>query len=120
MGPKTNEVIMRSGDALYVRAGVPHLCQTTGDHSLHLAFDLVDSTPSVEQVTHEANKPYDYACEEPYSPPAWVMQRHISLLESVDFQNFLKSATKDVREDDRKFRQCIGRASGVRALEKYF
>lgn len=120
MGPVIKEITMRPGDVLYVRAGVPHVCKTTGDHSLHLAFDLIDSTPNVSQITSEANKLYDYECEESYAPATKVMDRYMNLIKSSEFQNFLQTATQGVKDDARVFRQCIGRASAVTALSKYF
>jgi len=119
LGPVIQEVIMRPGDALYVRAGVPHLVKTTGDHSLHMAFDLVDSTPSVEQITQEANKMYDYACEDPYASPSKVMQRYVKLLESQDFQGMLSEATQSLKADAKQFRQRVGRSSAVDALSGF-
>lgn len=120
LGPKIKQLTMSPGDAMYLRAGVPHMCNTSGDHSLHLAFDLIDSTPNVEQITQEANNIYEHACEDAHAPPEKVLKRYIRLLESDDFQNSLKNATQSVKNDARKFRQCIGNASGVRALSKYF
>lgn len=120
LGPKIKQLTMRPGDAMYLRAGVPHMCNTSGDHSLHLAFDLIDSTPNVEQITQEANRVYEHACEDAHAPPSKVMKRYINLLESDDFQEFLIKATQGVKEDAKHFRQCIGNSSGVRALSKYF
>ena len=35
-GKRIADIVMKPGDALYVRAGVPHICETAADHSLHL------------------------------------------------------------------------------------
>ncbi|KPK55904.1 MAG: hypothetical protein AMS22_02940 [Thiotrichales bacterium SG8_50] len=119
LGPEVKELRMRAGDALYVRAGVPHLCHTPGDHSLHLAFDLIDSTPNPKQITDEANRIYEYASEDPYVPAAKVMDKYIELLKSPEFQNSLKVGTQNVKEGAKNFRRSIGRASQVTALSKY-
>jgi len=119
MGARIKELNMRPGDALYLRAGVPHRCQTTGDHSLHLAFDLIDSTPGIKRLTKEANQQYLLACEDAYADPEKVIERYISLLESPDYRNFLQTATQSVKAQTKAFRQSIGRASGVRALQKF-
>lgn len=119
LGKEIKQLVLRPGDALYVRAGVPHLCQTSGDHSLHLAFDLCDRTPNIEQITHEANTRYNHACEEPYVPAAKVADRYMALLKSADFQKQLEAATQQIRQNATVFRQRIGRSSGVRALSKY-
>ena len=119
MGKQIAEVVMQPGDALYVRAGVPHLCQTSGEHSLHLAFDLCDRTPNIEQITHEANTRYNHACEDPYAPAANVVQKYVAILNTEKFQNDIVSATQQIKNNAIVFRQRIGRSSGVRALSKY-
>lgn len=119
MGTQIAEVVMRPGDALYVRAGVPHLCQTIGDHSLHLAFDLCDRTPNIEQLTHEANTRYNHACEVPYVPAADVVERYIALLNTEKFRSDIVTATEQIKHNAVVFRQRIGRSSGIQALSKY-
>jgi hypothetical protein len=119
MGKQAAGVVMKAGDVLYVRAGVPHICQTTGDHSLHLAFDLCDRTTNIEQITHEANKRYNHACEEPHVPASKVVDKYIALLNSAAFQADLGTATRRLRQDAIEFRKSIGRASAVAALSKY-
>ena len=119
LGKEIKQITVKPGDALYVRAGVPHRCDTPGDHSLHLAFDLIDSTPNVSQITTEANRIYDFECEEPYSPASKVMERYVKLIQSPDIQHSLDAATKSFKEDARAFRQSIGRSSSVDALSKY-
>lgn len=119
MGQPLAEVVMRPGDALYVRAGVPHVCRTPGPYSLHLSFDLCDRTPTVEQITYEATARYNKGGEDPYVPAAGVLDRYIALMQSPVFQADLKTATEQIRTNATAFRQRIGRASAVRALSKY-
>lgn len=119
MGPKIKDLTMRPGDVLYVRAGVPHVCRTSADHSLHLAFDIVDSTPSPKQITEEANRIYEYASADAYLPPAQVMDKYIEILKSPEFQASLRDGTQSMKEGARNFRQAIGKASALDALSKY-
>lgn len=119
MGRQAAEVVMKAGDALYVRAGVPHICQTTGNHSLHLAFDLCDRTPDIEQITAEANLRYNNACEEPHVPASKVVDRYLTLLGSDAFRKDIDNATRRVKHEAMEFRKCIGRTSAVSALSKY-
>ena len=118
LGPQVAELTLQPGDALYIRAGVPHRCETKSDYSLHLSFDLCDRTPNIEQITHHANARYNQACELQYSPASKVTQRYIALLSSPQFQSDLASATQQVRKDAMSFRRRIGRASAVRALDR--
>jgi len=99
---------------------VPHICQTTANHSLHLAFDLIDNTPNPKQITDQANRLYEHACETPYVPASKVMDRYIEILRSPEFQNSLKVGTKTMKDNARVFRRSIGRASEVDVFAKYF
>ena len=119
LGPALQQVTMNPGDALYVRAGVPHRCQTAADHSLHIAFDLIDRTPNVEQISKEANQKYFYACEQPYAPPGDVIDKYVELLKSPEFQISIEKQTRQVRENAVKFREQVDRAHGVRFLSKF-
>ena len=120
MGTEQTQLVMRPGDALYLRSGVPHMCDTLGSHSLHLAFDLIDSTPNPKQITDNANRAYEYASAEPYIPAMGAMQKYIEILQSPEFAQSVKDGTQTVRQGIRQFRQTIGRASDVTALSKYF
>lgn len=120
MGEMLTQVVMKPGDALYVRAGVPHLCLTTGNHSLHLAFDLCDRTPTVEQISHQVNAMYNNASEPPYASPEAVTQRYAQLLQGAEFQDSLKQATQSVRDEAQHFRKRIGNSAKVTALSNYF
>jgi len=119
MGRQVAEVAMAPGDALYVRAGVPHVCHTSGDHSLHVSFDLGDKTPSAKQITKEANARYDNACAKAYVPPAEIVDRYVELLRSDTFQKDLVLATQAVRDQAVAFRARIGKTGVVTALEKF-
>lgn len=119
LGTEVTQLVMKPGDALYVRAGVPHLCQTPGDHSLHLAFDLCDRTPNIEQITHEANTRYNHATEAWGAPADKVVERYMALLNSDEFRKDLVSATQQIRANAVTFRQRIGRTAAIDALSRY-
>lgn len=119
LGPVMQEVSMRPGDALYVRAGVPHRCKTPAPFSLHMSFDLVDSSPRVAEITEQATQQYKTACELPYKPLSNVVDRYVSILKSDQFQEALEEATKIKREEIAKFRDLIGRSSSIRSLNKF-
>ncbi len=119
LGPVVHEFTMRPGDALYLRAGVPHRCITNAPFSLHMSFDLVDNTPLVHEITQQATNQYAYACEPPYAPLADVVERYVSILKSDDFQAALEDATKYKRGEIMNFRKMLGRTSAVRSLNKF-
>lgn len=119
LGPVLHEIDMRPGDALYVRAGVPHRCFTRAQFSLHMAFDLVDNTPTTSEIAGEASNQYSHACELPYMPTAAVVDRYVSILTSDEFQQALTEATEYKRGEIKKFRESLGRSSAVRSLGKF-
>lgn len=119
LGPVMQEIAMRPGDALYVRAGVPHRCITSAPFSLHMSFDLVDNTPTTAEITAEANKQYSHACELPYESTSKVMDRYMSILKSDEFQAGIEEATSYKREEIARFRRMLGRSSAVRSLGKF-
>ena len=119
LGPVMQELQMRPGDALYLRAGVPHRCLTSGPFSLHMSFDLVDKSPTIFDITREANNQYLHACELPYEPLSKVVDRYTGVLKSEDFQEALEEATEYKRRELQNFRQMLGRASAVRSLSKF-
>ena len=119
LGPVENEVVMKPGDALYVRTGVPHRCSTSGDFSLHLAFDLIDRTPNIEQISARANQRYMNACEQPYEPGSKVVDRYIDVLKAGDFRTEIANETLNRRMEIIDFRQRSVRVSSVNELNKY-
>jgi len=119
LGPVLQQITMSAGDVLYVRAGVPHCCHTAADHSLHIAFDLLDRTPNVDQITKEANPRYYHACEQPYEPASKVIEKYVELLKSPEFQVAVEKQTKEIREKNARFREQVERASGLRFLSKF-
>jgi ribosomal protein L16 Arg81 hydroxylase len=119
LGPVMHEIDMRPGDALYVRAGVPHRCLTKTPCSLHMSFDLVDNTPTAGEIAAEATNQYKHACEAPDAPPARVVDRYVSILNSQEFQQALVEATEFKRQEISRFREMLGRASAVRSLGKF-
>lgn len=119
LGPVMQELLMRPGDALYLRAGVPHRCVTSAPHSLHMSFDLVDNTPNPNDISREANNQYSHACELPYAAPQNVVDRYVSILKSAEFQSALTEATQHKRNEIMRFRQMMGRSASIRCLNKF-
>ncbi len=84
-----------------------------------IAFDLLDRTPNVDQITKEANPKYYHACEQPYESASKVIDKYIELLKSPEFQVAVEKQTKEIREKNAKFREQVERAAGVRFLSKF-
>jgi len=119
LGPVMQEITTRPGDALYLRAGVPHRCITSSKYSLHMSFDLCDATPNPSDISKEATRQYGYACELPYEPISNIVDRYVSILKSDEFKSALDEATLIKRKDLANFRQMISRSSAIRSLNKF-
>ena len=119
LGPVKHEVTMQPGDAMYVRAGVPHRCITTGKFSLHMSFDLLDRTPDVQQMSSDANRQYLRACESPYVPGTKVIDRYIKILQSPEFRSEVGKQTVQKRMEIIQFRQRAARSASVNSLTKF-
>jgi hypothetical protein len=119
MGPQIAEVTMRPGDVLYVRSGVPHICETLASHSLHLSFDLCDRTPTVEYQLQMAIGRYQHATSAPYTPAPDVAAAFAELLGSPEFRGELGQRAEALRAELRAFRNRIGFAGRVSALSRF-
>lgn len=119
MGPQITELTMRPGDVLYVRSGVPHICETPGSHSLHLAFDLCDRTPTIEYQLEMALKRYAQATSAPYTPAPLVSGAFADLLKSPAFATDLAQRAEAVRGELRAFRERIAFAGRVTSLSRF-
>ena len=119
MGPVLAELVLKPGDALFLRAGVPHRCTTPAASSLHLSIDLCDRTPNIEQISHAANALYNKSSAAPNVPASQIVRRYAEHLQSAELHNDLEQATRNIRAQAQEFRQRIARASGVNALSKF-
>jgi hypothetical protein len=120
MGKLAAKITMNPGDALFVRAGVPHLVQTTGAHSLHVSFDLIDRTPNIEQITAQANQRYNQGTAPPHVSAAKMVEHYTAILQAPAFQNALVGATAQTKADAQRFRARIGHAHAITALSRFF
>lgn len=119
MGQQIAELTMRPGDALYMRSGIPHVCETTGSHSLHLSFDLADRTPTIESQIETALDRYRQASCASYTPADDVAKAFASILESGEFAADAARRTEALRTGARAFRERIGSASAIRSLSRF-
>lgn len=119
MGRQIAEYVLRPGDALYVRSGVPHKCETPGSHSLHISFDLCDRIPNIDQMIELGLSHYRQDCAPPYTSAADVAQGFASLLQSESFKAEVAQRTEALRREVQVFRDSIGNASRRGYLERY-
>jgi hypothetical protein len=119
MGTQIAEITMRPGDAMYVRCGVPHICETPASHSLHISFDLCDRVPNAQQICEMGLARYQEACRDPYTPADEVAKTFASLLQSEAFQAELNRRADGMLGEARVFREHIGGASRIDYLSRF-
>jgi hypothetical protein len=119
MGRQIAEFVMRAGDALYLRSGVPHKCETPGSHSLHISIDLCDRIPNINQTLEAGLARYRQDCAPPYTPAADVAKGFAALLQSEGFQAEMAQRTEAMRREAQAFRESIGNASRQDYLHRF-
>ncbi len=119
MGKLVEEVVMHPGDVLFARAGVPHKVETVADHSLHLAFELIDRTPNAEVIMQEVCNDYNKGCEDVYGPVTGISDALANLLTTEEFRKKCGQATEQKRRDTIAFRERIGNASSINFFKKF-
>ena len=119
MGRQVAEFVLKPGDALYVRSGVPHKCETPGSHSLHISFDLCDRIPNINQTLEAGLARYREDCAPPYTPVAEVASRFAGLLQSDAFKAEMAQRTEALSRDAKVFRENIGNASQQGYLHRF-
>jgi len=107
MGPLLTEILLRPGDILFVRAGVPHRCITTGPESLHLSFDICDRTLNIEQITSLANHRHNSQLSTMFAKPTEVLADYALVLRDRTFIEELEDAQSNVQASVRSFRESI-------------
>lgn len=118
MGPKVADFVMKPGDVMFLKAGVPHRVFTEAPYSLHLSIDLIDRAPNIEQLSHLANDFYNRASADPHGSPITVMQAYQQHLNSSVFQEAAKTYYKQTQDQVKGFRSRIGKSTSVDAIEK--
>ena len=104
MGPVEAEIVMRPGDALFLRSGTPHQVETVGDYSLHLSFDLCDRAASVESVFDLLLKHYDGDALRPYGSAQEVLEKTASLGRTEGFRREFDSLLQQRKSGYEEFR----------------
>ena len=107
MGPLEAEVVMRAGDALFLRSGTPHQVETVDDYSLHLSFDLCDRAVNIEAALNLLLKRYDHDALPPYSDTGEVLDKAITAGRTEDFKREVCDLQERHKHNYEEFRQLI-------------
>jgi len=107
MGPLEAEVVMRAGDALFLRSGTPHQVETADDYSLHLSFDLCDRAVNIETAFNLILKRYDHDALPPYSDASEVLDKAITAGRTEDFKREVCDLQERHKHNYDEFRQLL-------------
>jgi len=117
MGRQVAEFEMLPGDALYMRSKTPHLVETTGDHSLHMSFDICDRTVSPETALHLLLAEYDRDASASYTPAPGVMEKLVAHAGSAAYQAKVAELQARQKENYQRARAMMG-TNRVTSLDK--
>jgi len=116
MGPLLEDLVMKPGDVLFLKAGVPHRCVTESSYSLHLSMDLCDRMPNIDEITQIANRIYSEAIAPMHSTPDQVVESYVQILKSkIAGEQFLL-AQKSTKHRAAEFRERMRKTHKVQAL----
>jgi len=104
MGPLEAEIVMRPGDALYLRSGTPHRVETVGDYSMHLSFDLCDRAAVPEAVFDLLLKHYDRDALRPYGTVQDVLDKVAGLGRTEGFRRDAEALQQQHKAGYEEFR----------------
>lgn len=108
---------LSEGDLLYIRAGVPHHCETLTSKSLHMSIDLVDISPSIERITSLLNIRYNGSMPPSHSSLAQVISHYRNLLENREFIREMQHDQEAAQHNARAFRKKIAESQQVRSFD---
>jgi hypothetical protein len=118
MGRQQAELVMNPGDALFLKSCTPHQVETTGEHSLHMSFDIVDRHLNAETALELLLEEYKKDSAPCYTPPDGVLQKLAAHTASGDYKARMAQLQAMHRENYARARQFFG-ANRVRALDRW-
>jgi len=118
MGPLQAELVLNPGDALFLRAGTPHQVETTGQHSLHLSFDIVDRHVDAGTALDLLLERYKRDSAPRYAPTEGVVEKLLSQAASGEFKSGIAQLQALHKENYARARQFFG-SNRVRALDRW-
>lgn len=107
MGQVMGEVVMRPGDALYIRSFTPHRVTTLSPYSLHVSFDLCDRQPSIELALQLLLKHYDRDSSPRLIPPRQDLDKLFRLSQSAAYERELGQVQAAEKAGFSEFRDLV-------------
>ncbi|MBM3357487.1 MAG: hypothetical protein FJY54_07145 [Betaproteobacteria bacterium] len=118
LGKKTDELVMEAGDALLVKNGVPHVCETLSDMSLHMSFDLCDRAVHPGRLAELLLQRYERDACYAYSSPEEKLKKFLDQGTNPEFQTAIRAELAAYRRELQSFREKMG-ASEVHFFDRW-
>ena len=118
MGPLQTELVLNPGDALFLRSGTPHQVETTGDHSLHMSFDIVDRHVDAETALDLLLQHYRTDSAPRYVPSDEVVRKLLAYAAGGEYNAGLAHLQAMHKQNYARAREFFG-ANRVRALDRW-
>lgn len=75
MGKLQSEIVMKPGDALYLRSGMPYAVETMGAYALYMSFDLYDQGISGATALSLLMQEFNVDATRAYTPARGVVEK---------------------------------------------
>jgi cupin superfamily protein len=118
LGRQQAELVMNPGDALFLRSCTPHQVETTGDHSLHMSFDIVDRHLNAETILELLLEEYKKDSAPCYTPADGIVQKLMAHAASSDYKARAAQVQAMHKENYARARKFFG-ANRIRALDRW-
>lgn len=118
MGKLQAEIVMRPGDALFMKSGTPHQVETTGEYSLHMSFDICDRNVGLDMALSLLMQEYMKDSAECYAPTEGAMEKLMSHARSQAFRSRIAGIQADHKRSYEGARQLLG-SNRVKALDRW-
>jgi hypothetical protein len=116
MGPLDAEIVMRPGDALFMRSYTPHQVATAHDYSLHMSFDICDRRINADTALHLLLEAYNRDAAPCYVDEARLLEQLATHAASAGFRKTLADLSAAQRENYKRARALLG-SNRVAALD---
>ncbi|MFN0159800.1 MAG: JmjC domain-containing protein [Burkholderiales bacterium] len=116
MGPVEAEIVMRAGDALYLRNYTPHQVATAHDYSMHMAFDICDRKVNADTALHLLLEAYNQDAAACYANEGEILDKLAAHAAAPAYRKTLADLGAAQRENYKRARAMIG-SNRVAALD---
>ena len=117
MGPVQADLVMRPGDALFMKSHTPHRVETAAEVSMHMSFDICDRTVNADTVLHLLLQEYNRDSAACYTPTVNILAKLASHAASPAYLERVAALAQAQQENYRRARGAFA-ANRVTALDR--